>query len=1193
MSTTPDPILEAFEAAKRSFRDSLTDPSLFDDILRTTTADQVYDATEKLQAKLGSEGRLRHLGKIRPFLERVTAYASVVDTFVQVKPDILALIWGPIRLLLQWSSNLTQCWDAFTNAIVRIGEALPEFVDVVRTFSSKEAIKELLALFYRDVLDFYVLLLKFVNMSHPKLLFESLWPKHKAKVDVVVHNIERHALLMRNKFTLEHIKEEHEARVKALAHSEQTNNFQELQRFQALMNRVSPALYDKRMDWLRNRSCEGSPRWLMQEKCFSDWLDASNRSIPILWVQGIPGSGKTFLAAAIVDQAKSRGQALFVFASHMYQTSTTALSVLQSLMFQLVFDNTDLQTVLVEGNERELTSNTAYAANMLKTLLKCSGPTYIVIDGLDEMEEMECRILLNHLVGLPGECKDARIVISSRAEDNISTMLEKKKAKAIRLDSKNSGSIQVYVDRRVKDLLDNGKFDSESRSEIESSLVPIAANARGMFLYARIVMDNLDLLIDPDEIRNELRVLPLDLNAAYHRILLRINQLPLPQRLKARRIIGWIGCAPMPMTNQEIEQALLVDSNSATATPTVLGRLNFVRICGPIVEIVDERLQFVHFTVQDHQISDYIDKAEANLSLATSCLAYLCSGVFDTELSDDEIQDHVLSGQYRLHGFVAQNWISLVKPYINQPGTMREHSHLVELLTRLALELNNYQYRAVTDYTKSAFKAIEEEWPEICHVLHGTVQFLCDETKFTWNYKNKGFARRILTPDRLVGTSWVNFDPLILSQMSVRIFENVEVLAHKPQVSDRTGESQHCSVLEKHYGPRFYKCIYPSCQFSREGFMSTQDRKVHLKNHSRPWKCSVASCPFADLGFTSSRALNDHWFKHHKEEVPPQQNVVDLDGIHTDELLTLIYETVRTSDIARLQALLLHPSLGNYSLHDVLTVAARVGSAPMVDLIHTQIGARFDHQNKYKPSFVKAVVQSEAVDLFGWLLDRLDEILESEGSRVHSYTIFVTAVLKTDCQEIYDLFEAHIFSGRPQNAPPLSRWDSEPLSNAMFTRRRTAILFEQVAFNAVKKSPDKEVRLIHTWTKIATCSDLQPNVFGHALTCLARSSCSVVMGQALMRLGADVNFPHTESSRGKGKTALHFAAAQESAEAAQFMRFLLEQGADTRITWSGRSVDTLPGPVHIFKHLGMSWKELVCITQPGNRTSRIEIHLLD
>ena len=63
-------------------------------------------------------------------------------------------------------------------------------------------------------------------------------------------------------------------------------------------------------------------------------------------------------------------------------------------------------------------------------------------------------------------------------------------------------------------------------------------------------------------------------------------------------VLGWIGSSPIPMTRHEMEQALLVDSN-ANAAPTVITNVNFVRICGPIVEVVEESLQFVHFTVKE------------------------------------------------------------------------------------------------------------------------------------------------------------------------------------------------------------------------------------------------------------------------------------------------------------------------------------------------------------------------------------------------------------------------------------------------------------------------------------------------------------------------------------------------------------------------------------------------------------------
>jgi hypothetical protein len=112
----------------------------------------------------------------------------------------------------------------------------------------------------------------------------------------VVSNIERHTNLLRNEVTLQHIKEEYEARIKSLAHFEKELEFQELQKFELLKTRVSARLYDDRLDWLLNRSFEGSSTWLVNDATFLEWLDISNSDVPLLWLKGIPGAGKCGLS---------------------------------------------------------------------------------------------------------------------------------------------------------------------------------------------------------------------------------------------------------------------------------------------------------------------------------------------------------------------------------------------------------------------------------------------------------------------------------------------------------------------------------------------------------------------------------------------------------------------------------------------------------------------------------------------------------------------------------------------------------------------------------------------------------------------------------------------------------------------------------------------------------------------------------
>jgi hypothetical protein len=53
----------------------------------------VYKATAEIQAKQQATGEVVNTNKIRPYLDCLRQYAEVIEVFMQVKPEILALIW--------------------------------------------------------------------------------------------------------------------------------------------------------------------------------------------------------------------------------------------------------------------------------------------------------------------------------------------------------------------------------------------------------------------------------------------------------------------------------------------------------------------------------------------------------------------------------------------------------------------------------------------------------------------------------------------------------------------------------------------------------------------------------------------------------------------------------------------------------------------------------------------------------------------------------------------------------------------------------------------------------------------------------------------------------------------------------------------------------------------------------------------
>ncbi|GJD05052.1 NACHT domain protein [Colletotrichum higginsianum] len=165
MGDTYDPAQHAFKSAIHEFKSNLKNEELYRQILETTSIDQVYDATDSLQKEQAKKGHLRNLSKIDVYLSRLREYAGVVEVFVQVQPDILALIWGPIKLILQWANVLKQSFDAIVNTLEEIGILLPEFTEMSRIFEDNDRVKEVLVLFFKDILDFYLITLQFFSSS--------------------------------------------------------------------------------------------------------------------------------------------------------------------------------------------------------------------------------------------------------------------------------------------------------------------------------------------------------------------------------------------------------------------------------------------------------------------------------------------------------------------------------------------------------------------------------------------------------------------------------------------------------------------------------------------------------------------------------------------------------------------------------------------------------------------------------------------------------------------------------------------------------------------------------------------------------------------------------------------------------------------------------------------------------------------
>ena len=220
---------------------------------------------------------------------------------------------------------------------------------------------------------------------------------------------------------------------------------------------------------------------------------------------------------------------------------------------------------------------------------------------------------------------------------------------------------------------------------------------------------------------------------------------------KTRNILGWIGCSPTPLRIQELEQALMVDVENLESSVRVSSNLNIIEICGPIVEVVDEYVQFVHFTVKEYvaslaknsgkrallanstryifnpRIDGYIDNTEATFSLATRCIWYLRQSHHDSWITDDEIADNIISGDYRLHTFAVTMWLELVIRYVSLNGSKHLSTELTEALACLAAERSSSELKGSTQLADQShqpgLEKFKDQWPKLHTMLCQVAQF--------------------------------------------------------------------------------------------------------------------------------------------------------------------------------------------------------------------------------------------------------------------------------------------------------------------------------------------------------------------------------------------------------------------------------------------------------------------------------------
>ncbi|OQE39983.1 hypothetical protein PENCOP_c006G05004 [Penicillium coprophilum] len=382
----------------------------------------------------------------------------------------------------------------------------------------------------------------------------------------------------------------------------------------------------------------GTGQWLIDTDAYQQWHQSDTNGL--LWIKGIPGSGKSVMAASIIHQLRKENvPVLFFFFRQIIDANHQPVAVLRDWLCQLLPFSPSLQVKLKKDYLDKRFSIDSVAANDLwksiRFALTAFPKAYCIVDALDEMDQGNDDFL-QALVEL-GQWRPAnlKVLMLSRPVVVVEGPLNTFPVPVLPLDDKLVDmDIAAYVQHRLR----NSPVPEEYWNRITEA---VPGRANGLFLYARLSMDAFS---NPGAVAGDvLNNLPINLNVMYDGLLREhSDRSNVPKDLQIL-ILQSITYATRPLRLLEVAEMI-----KATHTPLGTSSLkeikDFVRAaCGPLLQILhDETVSVVHHslteflkgmtrsTVIDEVTFPILEAGPTNHRLTVACLDYLMSGCLES-----------------------------------------------------------------------------------------------------------------------------------------------------------------------------------------------------------------------------------------------------------------------------------------------------------------------------------------------------------------------------------------------------------------------------------------------------------------------------------------------------------------------------------------------------------------------------------
>jgi len=373
---------------------------------------------------------------------------------------------------------------------------------------------------------------------------------------------------------------------------------------------------------------KGTCEWLTDLESFENWKSSSSDSPVFYWLTGEPGSGKTVLAAHIIRHLQSIGaDVCFHFFRHGQESHQSASGFLRQIAYQMILHHPSMRRGIYKMYELGMTfekddERSIWRKFFMGEILTQSlqSPQYWILDGVDECVDVpKLFALLTKL----NSAFPIRICFIGRRRPDLEKYLMK--------SGNQLFTYHIDISQTIEDirtfLRDNSPLLPVGEEEAGSLIDRLVQKSRGIFLWAKLALDELEGVHSDESVDNVLDEVPEGMVPIYSRILEMMATNTRELKL-TRAILAWAVCGARSLNIIELQVALELDL--ATSIKDV-GR-SVKDLCGQLLRIDrTETVHVIHATVRDFLLNRELESPLAiqndsdHRRLASVCLQYLIS----------------------------------------------------------------------------------------------------------------------------------------------------------------------------------------------------------------------------------------------------------------------------------------------------------------------------------------------------------------------------------------------------------------------------------------------------------------------------------------------------------------------------------------------------------------------------------------